>query len=62
MKYDIKFVHKIDIRVDHAILCEDERVRTVCKKDITTGFMGLCIFGNSYRRGQEKVKKAIFPS
>lgn len=57
MKYNIILVHKNCIKIGDIILCKDGKVRTVCRNNITNGFMGLCLFGDSYRLGQEPVKK-----
>ena len=57
MKYNIVLVHKDCIKIGDIILCKDGKVRTVCRKNITNGFMGVCLFGDSYRLGQEPVKK-----
>lgn len=59
MIYQIKLADKTEIKAGDTILCDDGNIRTVCKTDFTTGFMGLCIFGNSYKLGYEKVKKVI---
>jgi hypothetical protein len=59
MTYDIVEIDKEEIKVGDTILCEDEKIRTVCRNNITTGFTGKCIFGNPYRLGLEKVKKII---
>lgn len=61
MNYDIKLVDKEDINVGDAIICEDGIMRTVSRNNITRdSFMGLCIFGSSYKLGYQKVKKVIF--
>lgn len=52
-------VDKEDIKIGDTILCDDEKIRTVCKNNIKRGFTGLCIFGNPYKLGHEKVKKVI---
>lgn len=59
MSYDIQLIDKEDIKIGDIILCNDGEIRTVCKNNITNGFMGLCLFGDSYRLGIEKVKKVI---
>jgi hypothetical protein len=33
--------------------------RTVCKKDISSGFMGVLIFGLSFRDDDKKVKRVV---
>lgn len=57
--YEIRNVHKDTIKVGDTILCSDGLMRTVCRNNITTGFCGTCIFGNSYQLGQLPVKKVI---
>ena len=57
-RYDIKKVDREQIKVGDIILCNDKKIRTVCKKDITNdSFMGICIFGDSYKLGSKKVDK-----
>lgn len=57
--YDIQLVDKEDIKIGDTILCKDGNLRTVCVNNISYGFMGLCLFGDSYRLGQERVNKVI---
>jgi len=59
MNYEIQLTHKENIRIGDTVLCNDEKLRTVCRNNITRGFMGLCLFGDSYQLGREKVKKVI---
>lgn len=60
MSYNIKLVYKEDIRIGDIIMCNDGNMRTVCKNNIThDGFMGVCIFGDSYQLGYNKVKKVV---
>lgn len=59
MNYDIQLVNKEDIKVGDIILCNDRNMRTVCRNNLTRGFMGLCLFGDSYKLGNEKVKRVI---
>lgn len=60
MNYDIELVHKGDIKVGDVIICEDGIMRTVSRNNITRdSFMGLCIFGSSYKLGYQKIKKVI---
>lgn len=59
--YTIKEIHKEDVQVGDTIICDDGVMRTVCQNNITRdSFMGILIFGSSYRLGLEKVKKVIF--
>lgn len=57
--YEIRNVHKDDIKVGDTILCLDGIMRTVSRNDITNGFCGTCILGESYRLGSLPVKKVI---
>lgn len=59
MGYDIRLIDKEDVKIGDTILCKDGNLRTVCVDNISYGFMGLCLFGDSYRLGQEMVKKVI---
>jgi len=59
MKYDIVLTDKEEIKISDTILCEDGKIRTVCRNNITNGFTGRCIFGNPYKLGLEKVKKVV---
>lgn len=60
MTYDIQLVHKDDIEIGDVIICADGKMRTVCRNNIKyDSFMGLSIFGDTYRLGYEKVKKVI---
>lgn len=57
--YEIRNVHKDTIKVGDTILCADGLMRTVCRNNITSGFCGTCIFGDSYQLGYLPVKKVI---
>lgn len=60
MKYDIKEVHKSEIKVGDVILWHDGSFKTVCRENIThCNFMGLCLFGDSFQLGYKNVKKVI---
>lgn len=59
MSYDIVLTDKEEVKTGDTILCNDGNIRTVCRNNITTGFMGKCIFGDPYRLGLEKVKKVV---
>jgi hypothetical protein len=50
-------VHVSDIKVGDCIEHQG-RLMTVCRKDIKKGFMGLTIFGDSYRLGRQLVVRA----
>lgn len=57
--YEIRNVHKETIKVGDTVLCPDGLMRTVCLNNITNGFCGICIFGDSYQLGQKPVKKVV---
>lgn len=60
MNFGIELVDKEEIKIGDAILCEDGKIRTVCKNSITNdSFMGKSIFGDCYNLGYKKVKKVI---
>lgn len=59
MSYDIQLTNKENIKTGDTILCNDGKLRTVCRNNITNGFMGLCLFGDSYQLGCKKVKRVI---
>ena len=40
MRYDKQLVNKEDVKVGYMISCNDGCIRSVCKNNITTGFMG----------------------
>ena len=50
-------VHVSDIKVGDRIEHQG-KLMTVCRKDIKKGFMGLTIFGDSYRLGRQHVIRA----
>ena len=53
-------VHKSLIQSGDTIL-HNGKMMTVCKRDITRcSFMGICIFGDSYKSGYQLVKKMIY--
>ena len=56
----IKKVHVSQIKRGDIILLEGVET-TVCSKDITAGFHGTSIFGDSYRSGSILVSKVIYP-
>lgn len=60
MSYDTQLVNKNDIQVGDIIICKDGAMRTVCRNNIKyDSFMGLSIFGDTYRLGYEPVTKVI---
>lgn len=50
MNYNTKNKHISTISAGDTIVHNNE-LRTVCNKDITRGFCGVAIFGDSYRAG-----------
>lgn len=50
-------VHVSDIKAGDCIEHQG-KLMTVCRKDIKKGFMGLSIFGDSYRLGRQCVIRA----
>lgn len=50
-------VHISEIRPGDTILHIDGNIRTVCRSNIKNNFMGITIFGDSYRLGTIPVKK-----
>ena len=59
MNYKIVEVHKNDIKNGDMILF-DGKIRTVNNKNIKyDSFVGVTLFGYSYKLGYEKVKKVI---
>lgn len=58
--YSISEVHISTIKVADTILCTDGAIRTVCKADINRGFLGITLFGDSYKMGNAPVKKVEF--
>lgn len=59
-RYIIKPVHISQIQVGDTIIHTDGLMRTVCKNNITHGFAGKGLFGDSYRLGMNLVKKVVF--
>jgi hypothetical protein len=58
MKYDIKKINIKDVRAGDTVVVGGE-LKTVCKKDILRGFMGVTLFGDSYRLGSLPVTVAL---
>ena len=58
MDYHIELRQKNTIAVGDTIE-RDGKLVTVCRTDITTGFMGVCLFGDSYRLGTLPVRLAV---
>lgn len=52
-----EMVHVSDIKVGDCIEHQG-KLMTVCNKDIKRGFMGITIFGDSYRSGRAPVVRA----
>lgn len=56
-----KKVHISLISQGDVVLCHDSKERTVCKKDIKRdNFMGITLFGDSYKLGRELVTKVLY--
>ena len=58
-KYKIEEVHISNIKQGDTIICSDGVVRTVSKKFIKRGFMGITLYGDSYNLGTIPIKKLI---
>lgn len=52
-------VHISDIRAGDTV-SHNGCLRTVCRSDIKRGFMGITLFGDSYRLGLTPVEKVTF--
>lgn len=52
-------VHISLIRGGDVVICSDGLARTVNKKDLKRGFMGITLWGNSYRMGTTLVERII---
>lgn len=57
-----KYIEEVDISEIQPgdIVLKDNKEITLCKKDITHGFMGKCILGDSYMLGLIKVKRVVY--
>lgn len=58
-KYTISEVHISAIKNGDTILHTDNKITTVGRNNIKRGFCGITLFGDSYRNGNELVKKII---
>lgn len=58
--YEIKEAHISTIKSGDTIINTDGVLTTVGKKNITRGFFGAALFGDSYAMGTIKVKLVIF--
>jgi uncharacterized radical SAM superfamily Fe-S cluster-containing enzyme len=58
MKYEIKPTHISDIKQGDTVMINGE-MRTVGNNNIKNGFMGVTLFGDSYRLGREHVQKVV---
>ncbi len=58
-KYDIEEVH-ISAIVAGDTVYHNGFIRTVSRKNLSTGFCGDCLFGDSYRMGTILVKRVKF--
>ena len=50
-----------EIKHGDTVICRGGHITTVDRKDISNGFMGLCIFGHPYGVLNEKIEKCLFP-
>lgn len=58
MDYEIEEVHISTIQAGDTILHTDGLIKTVCNVNIRhSSFMGITLFGNSYRLGNVLVKR-----
>lgn len=58
-----KYIEEVDvseIQSGDIILDNRNKEVTLCKKNITKGFMGKCILGDSYMLGLLKVKRVVY--
>ena len=60
MDYNIQNVHISTINVGDTIISKDGHMRTICKNNLSQGFMRHVINGDSYKLGTELVQKVIF--
>lgn len=61
MNYNIEEVHISTISVGDTIISKDGFMRTICKSNLGgDSFLGKTINGDSYKSGNELVKKVIF--
>lgn len=58
MKYEIKPTHISEIKQGDTVMINGE-MRTVGKNNIKSGFMGITLFGDSYRLGSQPVQKVV---
>ena len=59
MKYKIELDNIKQIRVGDTVL-HGGKLRTVSGTDLSCGFMGICLFGDSYKLGLKPVKLVRF--
>lgn len=55
------WVDASEIKHGDTMICKDGHERTVDRKYISNGFMGLCIYGYPYGNLKEKIEKVLFP-
>lgn len=58
MKYEIKPTHISQIKQGDTIMMDGE-MHTVGNNNIKNGFMGITLFGDSYKLGRELVQKVV---
>ena len=61
MNYSITKVNIELIKIGDTVL-HNGHLMTVCKNNLKRGFMGLTLFGDSYKAGHLKVSKVTFNS
>ena len=58
MKYEIKPTHISKIKQGDTVMIDGE-MRTVGNDNIKNAFMGITLFGDSYRFGSQPVQKVV---
>ncbi len=53
-------VHISKISAGDTIIHVDGNIRTVCKNNLSIGFMGRSLFGDSYKSGHTLVTRVLF--
>jgi hypothetical protein len=57
--YEIKIINIQEVQAGDTVE-HNGQLKTVCQNNIHTGFIGITLFGDSYRMGTIPVKKVIF--
>ena len=58
-KYKIVEVHISTVKQGDTVICSDGNIRTVSNNFIKKGFMGITLYGDSYKLGTVPIKKII---